>query len=110
MALTPNPASVVLRHRSSFLPQNTHIVIILLLKRSLAGAGVCRLERFKMFRAAARQFSVSTSRMVGTVSQLSIAEIEAGSRNLIEVSTAQGVAQRALVDGNPSILSLLSIV
>jgi hypothetical protein len=48
--------------------------------------------------------------MVGTVPQLSIAEIEAGSRNLIEVSSAQGVAQRALVDGNPIVFGLLSRV
>jgi hypothetical protein len=38
--------------------------------------------------------------MAGTIPQLSIQEIEAGNRKLIEISKAQGIAQRALVDGN----------
>ena len=52
-----------------------------------------------MLRTAARKFSCSAARSAGTIPKLSISEIEAGSRKAIEISKAQGVAQRGLVDG-----------
>jgi hypothetical protein len=52
-----------------------------------------------MFRAAARKFSTTAARTAGTIPKLSISEIEAGNRHAIEVSRAQGVGKRGLIDG-----------
>jgi hypothetical protein len=56
-----------------------------------------------MLRTAVRQFATSASRKAGTIPHLSIQEIEAGGRKLIDISKAQGVAERALVDGNMTV-------
>ena len=52
-----------------------------------------------MFRTAVRQFAWTARRAAGTVEKLSIAQIDAAYRHGIEVSQAQGVASRGLVDG-----------
>ena len=52
-----------------------------------------------MFRTAVRHFSAGAGRAAGTIPKLSIAQIEAAGHNAIEISKAQGVAQRGLVDG-----------
>jgi cysteine synthase len=52
-----------------------------------------------MFRTAVRQFVWTARRAAGTVQELSVPEIEAAYRHGIEVSKAQGVATRGLVDG-----------
>jgi IS5 family transposase len=52
-----------------------------------------------MFRTSVRQFATTATRAAGVIPKLTIAEINAGSRKAIEISKAQGVAQRSLVDG-----------
>lgn len=52
-----------------------------------------------MLRTAVRQFSTSVVRKAGSVQKLSLSEIETAGRGAIEISKAQGVAQRGLVDG-----------
>jgi len=51
-----------------------------------------------MFRTAVRQFARTTSRAAGTLPQLTVAEIEAAGRKAIEISKAQGIAQRGFID------------
>jgi len=52
-----------------------------------------------MFRTAVRQFARSIPRAAGTVQELTMAEIECSSRKIIDISRAQGVANRGFVDG-----------
>lgn len=52
-----------------------------------------------MFRTAVRQFASTARRAAGTVEKLSVAEIDAAYRHGIQVSHAQGIASRGLVDG-----------
>jgi cysteine synthase A len=52
-----------------------------------------------MFRTAVRQFAWTARRAAGTVEKLSVAEIDAAYRHGIDISKAQGVAKRGLVDG-----------
>jgi hypothetical protein len=52
-----------------------------------------------MLRTAARHFSTTAGRAAGTIPKLTLAEIESGARHAIEISKAQGIAQRGLVDG-----------
>ncbi|KAF2673793.1 cysteine synthase [Microthyrium microscopicum] len=61
-----------------------------------------------MLRTAVRQFAHSSSRMAGTVQQLTIAEIEAGSRKAINISKAQTIANRGFIDaiGNTPLIRL----
>ncbi|KAE9974512.1 hypothetical protein EG328_003782 [Venturia inaequalis] len=51
-----------------------------------------------MFRTAVRQFASTARRAAGTVEKLSVAEIDAAYRHGIQVSHAQGIASRGLVD------------
>jgi hypothetical protein len=67
---------------------------------NLDGAeGSWRVSVFKMLRTAVRQLSTTSRRAAGTVQHLTLPEIEAGARHAIDISKAQGVAQRGLVDG-----------
>jgi hypothetical protein len=52
-----------------------------------------------MLRTAVRHFSASAGRAAGTIPKLSVAQIEASGHNAVEISKAQGIAQRGLVDG-----------
>jgi hypothetical protein len=52
-----------------------------------------------MLRTAVRHFSASAGRAAGTVQKLSVSEIESAGRQAIEISKAQGIAHRGLVDG-----------
>jgi cysteine synthase A len=52
-----------------------------------------------MFRTAVRQFAYTARRAAGTVETLTIPEIEAAYSHGIEISKAQRIASRGLVDG-----------
>jgi len=52
-----------------------------------------------MFRTIVRQFAATTLRAAGTVQEMTMAEIESSFRQGIEVSKAQGIANRGFVDG-----------
>jgi hypothetical protein len=52
-----------------------------------------------MFKTAVRQFARTGSRTAGVIPPFSLKQIEAGSRKAIEISKAQGIAERSLVDG-----------
>lgn len=52
-----------------------------------------------MFCTAVRQFALTARRAAGTVEKLSVAEIDAAFRHGIQVSHAQGISSRGLVDG-----------
>jgi len=55
-----------------------------------------------MFRTAVRRF-IATSRLAaGTVQELTMAEIETAFKHGIQVSQAQGIAKRGLIDGEAS--------
>jgi len=56
-----------------------------------------------MFRTAIRRF-IATSRLAaGTVQELTMAEIETAFKHGREVSRAQGIAKRGLIDGKASV-------
>jgi cysteine synthase A len=52
-----------------------------------------------MFRTAVRQFAFTARRAAGTVETLTIPEIEAAYSHGIEISKAQRIASRGLIDG-----------
>jgi cysteine synthase A len=52
-----------------------------------------------MFRTAVRQFACTARRAAGTVETLTIPEIEAAYSHGIEISKAQRIASRGLIDG-----------
>jgi hypothetical protein len=52
-----------------------------------------------MLRTAVRHFATTVTRAAGVIPKLTIAEIESRSRKAIEISKAQGIAQRSLIDG-----------
>jgi hypothetical protein len=52
-----------------------------------------------MFRTAVRRFAFTAWRSAGTVPELTLPEIEAAYKHGIEISKAQRIATRGLVDG-----------
>ena len=53
-----------------------------------------------MFRTAVRRFASTTLRAAGMVREMTMAEIESSFRQGIDISKAQGIARRGLLDGN----------
>ena len=52
-----------------------------------------------MFRTAVHRFAATALRAAGTVQEMTMAEIESSFRQGIDISKAQGIARRGLVDG-----------
>ena len=63
-----------------------------------------------MFRTAVRQFAATALRAAGTVQEMTMAEIESSFSQGINISKAQGIARRGLIDGKYNLNTSTSLL